>query len=235
MNKKSKKTFNKKLVKIIIAVIVLALAVYGVYWGVDKYKDHQRKVAAEQKMADYKAQIDKDPKDAKAWLNYGKLLHDANRIDEAIVALRKVLELVPNSPAALGYLGSSLTKKADKVSDLAEKMEYLQEGLDIMDKNIEDHPDNFIARFIRAENNYYLPAMFERIGTSVEDFEKLIPMSEKEDRYKDLKPYLMFRLGQSYKKAGRPADAQKIFEEVIQKYPDSYNAKQAKKALKTLK
>ena len=232
---RKKKKLNKHVIRIIIALVALAVVVGGVYWGVDKYKDHQRKVAAEAKMAEWKKQIDADPKDAKAWLNYGKLLHDANRIDEAIEALNKTLELVPDSPPAKGYLGSAYTKKANTVSAIDEKMEYLQQGLDIMDKNVEDHPDNFIARFIRAENSYYLPDMFERINTSIEDFAALIPMSEKEDRYKDLKPYLMLRLGQSYNKAKQPARAKAILEQVVKDFPDTQNAKQAAKLLKNLK
>lgn len=222
---------KRKNLWMIIGVVVIGLLIYGGNWAYNTYQDSKKEQKIAEKVQSYKLAVEENPDDMEVLLAYGIVLHDTNQIDEAIEVLKKVLETDAKNPMARGYLGSSLTKKANELEDIALKVETLQEGIDILDKNVKDNPDHFGARMIRAENNYYLPKMFNRLKISIADFNHLLTLVHNDSSSKTI-PYLKYRLLQCYVKNEQVDQAKEILSQMIQEYPDHLYTEKAKEILK---
>lgn len=232
-----KQRFNKKMLWIIVGLILIVGTGFTVHRIHEKNKVTQYRLSIERKIEDYDSKVEENPTDVKLLMEYAIFLHDYDtleRLERSLELLERVQELSPDNPTAIGYYGSAMTKMANHLESIPDKVEYLQAGLDIMDKNVSDHPDDFSARMVRAENNYYIPEMFNRINVSVKDYEYMLKMTETGE-YASMIPYLKLRLGQSYIKAERVDDAKQILQELISEYPDGNAANQAKKIIDSIK
>ncbi len=230
------KKINKRTVWLIIGLVLIVVIGYGAYWGYGKYQANQRAMAVENRIKEYEEQFASHSEDVDFLMEYAIFLHDYDnlaRLEKAMELFELIQELSPDNPTAIGYYGSAMTKIANHVESIPEKVENLQAGLDIMDKNVSDHPDSFDARMVRAENNYYIPEMFNRINVSIKDYEYMLQMTES-GQYASMIPYLKLRLGQSYIKGERPEDARKVLQELVAEYPEHYYAKQAEEILKSI-
>jgi len=79
----------------------------------DGYKDGLSSAAVTEfrsslRMAHVQAEVNKDPKNAQAWAEYGRLLIDQGRWEEAVGKLRKSISLDSGIPAVKGDLGYAL-------------------------------------------------------------------------------------------------------------------------------
>lgn len=107
-------------------------------------------------------------------------LHDQSaagnkeKTDTLIQRLEILIAQEPNNQLYRVYLGSAFTLKSRDVFPGPSKLRFLKDGLKIMDTAVKKDPKNCSVRFIRAVNNYYLPAFINRRDDAREDFEALL-------------------------------------------------------------
>lgn len=89
-------------------------------------------------------------------------------------AARAFLAAHPGDHLAEAYLGSLLTIKASKAFPGPSKLGYLKDGLRALDAAVAAAPDDAAVRFVRAMNNYSLPAFVRRRDNAREDFKALL-------------------------------------------------------------
>lgn len=89
-------------------------------------------------------------------------------------AARAFLAAHPGDHLAEAYLGSLLTIKASKAFPGPSKLGYLKDGLKTLDAAVEAAPGDAAVRFVRAMNNYSLPAFIRRRDNAREDFKALL-------------------------------------------------------------
>jgi tetratricopeptide (TPR) repeat protein len=74
-------------------------------------------------MAEYREQIEENPNNVTYRYNYGSMLLNADRFDEAIEQLRKAVELEPGNVKAQYNLGAAFTNKGRVVQDSLRSIE----------------------------------------------------------------------------------------------------------------
>ncbi|HET7232691.1 MAG TPA: hypothetical protein VFJ16_21955 [Longimicrobium sp.] len=71
------------------------------------------------------------------------------------------------------YTGALVTLRAKHAFWPGQKLRYLRDGLAILDRTIEKHPDHAEARYLRLMSCYYLPGILGRSGSVRADFTAL--------------------------------------------------------------
>jgi hypothetical protein len=84
----------------------------------------------------------------------------------------------PDNHLLLAYLGSAYTLASRDALPGPKKLEYLKTGLKTMDQAVEADPQAVAPRFIRAVNNFHLPAFINRRDNARADFEVLLGQME---------------------------------------------------------
>lgn len=98
---------------------------------------------------------------------------------EALVTeLDRLLESDPKNTIFLAYLGSAYTLRSRDAFPGPSKFSFLKNGLKTMDRAVNMEPKNPAPRFIRAMNNFSLPAIINRRDNAREDFEVLLSQIE---------------------------------------------------------
>ncbi|MEM1157720.1 MAG: hypothetical protein AAGH72_05635 [Verrucomicrobiota bacterium] len=109
-----------------------------------------------------------------------QLLHDQSaagdkdKTDQLIRELQALIQLEPENQLYRVYLGSAYTLKSRDVFPGPSKLRFLKDGLKSMDSAVKKDPQNCSVRFIRAVNNYHLPAFINRRDNARKDFEILL-------------------------------------------------------------
>ena len=80
----------------------------------------------------------------------------------------------PENQLLRAYLGSAYTLASRDAFPGPKKLEYLKTGLKTMDLAVEADPTAVAPRFIRAVNNFHLPAFINRRDDARADFETLL-------------------------------------------------------------
>lgn len=107
-------------------------------------------------------------------------LHDAaveGGSEETAVIFEKLEALTaaePENALMLAYLGSVYTLKSRDAFPGPSKFSFLKTGLKTMDRAVKMDPRNPAPRFIRAMNNFHLPAIINRRDNARADFEVLL-------------------------------------------------------------
>jgi len=78
------------------------------------------------------------------------------------------------------YYGASNLLMGKFEKNPMNKGKWINQGLDIVDKAHKRDPDNTKIRILRGYGCYHLPVYFNRIGTTIEDFEYLLSRNQKE-------------------------------------------------------
>ncbi len=84
----------------------------------------------------------------------------------------------PKNALALAYLGSVYTLKSRDVFPGPSKFSFLKKGLKTMDQAVNMDARNPAPRFIRAMNNFHLPAIINRRDNARADFAVLLKQIE---------------------------------------------------------
>jgi hypothetical protein len=84
----------------------------------------------------------------------------------------------PDNQLLRAYLGSAYTLASRDAFPGPKKLQYLKDGLKIMDQAVEADPQAIGPRFIRAVNNFHLPAFINRRDNARADFEILLGQVE---------------------------------------------------------
>lgn len=106
---------------------------------------------------------------------YYTSLEDKSKVDSTIELFHN-MRGENNSGLIDTYIGSLLAVKA-KFSWLPnKKLSYAKKGLEIMDRGLENDPDNIEALFIHGSTCYYLPFFFKRKDDAIKNFRKIVQL-----------------------------------------------------------
>ena len=126
------------------------------------------------------------PDDFDSWDRLGKSLYLAGVYDEAVKTFRKALELSPDEPNVLNYLGYSMIEK--KIN-LAEAMEMVKKAVELKPN------DGYIIDSLGWA--YYQLGDYEQAVTHIERAVELLPAD----------PIIAEHLGDAYWRVGRTLEA----------------------------
>jgi tetratricopeptide (TPR) repeat protein len=169
----------KKAILLILALLITAPA-----WSTETpdLKGAEAKAA----LAKYEAAIKAKPDDFEALKSAGIILHqmsrsDANKnqVEAADGYLKQAQKLKPDDAETLAWLGSVITMKALFETDPGKQTFFVKSGSRMLDKAIQQAPDNTVVRLIRAYNSLDLPPFLMRTKFAVEDFKYYLDLCAK--------------------------------------------------------
>ncbi len=111
----------------------------------------------------------------KARMLYYDSIEDEDKIDMTIDLFEEIMIEDPSfKGTAKTYIGSLTAMRAAHVFWPNKKMDYANEGIDIMDEGIAISPDNIESLFIQGTTLYYLPFFFGKSDDAENNFKKII-------------------------------------------------------------
>lgn len=115
----------------------------------------------------------------------------------------------PLDPLLQAYLGSAFTLASRDAMPGPKKFEYLKSGLKTMDEAVEADPSAIAPRFIRAVNNFHLPAFINRRDNARTDFEILLTQINQPDVTLDplTRQAIHYYAGLAFKQLNRKEEA----------------------------
>jgi len=169
----------KKAMLLIVALLITAPALST---ETQDLKGTEAKAA----LAKYEAAIKAKPDDFDALKSAGIILHqmsrsDAkkNQVEAAEGYLKQAQKLKPDDPETLAWLGSVITMKALFETDPGKQTFFVKSGSRMLDKAIQQAPDNTVVRLTRAYNSLELPPFLMRTKFAVEDFKYYLDLCTK--------------------------------------------------------
>lgn len=99
---------------------------------------------------------------------------DEDATEDLVEKLEELTEKDPKNALLKAYLGSAYTLASRDAFYGPNKLKLLKKGLQTMDAAVESDPENCPARFIRAVNNFNLPAFVNRRDNARTDFAYLL-------------------------------------------------------------
>ena len=130
-----------------------------------------------QRTDEWEARLGEDPDNPNLLLNLGRRHHDlagiegqSGSVGMAEKYLSRLLELQPENPEGLVYMGSLQTIKAGISEPSMESLNSLTQGFYLMDKAVLLAPDSLEVRLVRGVNSVHIPFEFGRGDLALEDF-----------------------------------------------------------------
>jgi tetratricopeptide (TPR) repeat protein len=200
--------------------------------------------AAVLQVEDLESRLKKDPDNKALLLQLGRLYHnlafqnnDVRAVEEGDRHLARLLAIDPQNAAAMVYLGSMKTLRAQSCQDRPwEALEFLQEGFTLMDRAVQVAPGQAEVRFIRAVNSVNIPDAFGRLSIALEDFEALDELIK--NNPSALEPGMLcagfYFHGLALLKIGDMEEGAKAFRRAVETDPQSSFAGQAREQLSFL-
>jgi hypothetical protein len=99
---------------------------------------------------------------------------DEDATEDLVEKLEKLTRDEPKNALLKAYLGSAYTLASRDAFYGPNKLKLLKKGLQTLDAAVESDPENCPARFIRAVNNFNLPAFVNRRDNARADFAYLL-------------------------------------------------------------
>ena len=137
-------------------------------------------------LTQYEAAIKAKPDDIEALKSAGIILHQLNRatltqdyVDTAERYLKEAQNLKPDDPETAAWLGSVITMKAQFETDPGKQTFFVKSGTRLIDKAIQQAPDNTVVRLTRAYNSLELPPFLMRTKFALEDFNYYLDLCAK--------------------------------------------------------
>ena len=128
---------------------------------------------------------------------------------------KKILKTKPDHVQAMGYYGSLLTLKARDAMNPLEKLDFVQQGCDKMDKALQFAPNDIHLRLLRAMNSVNLPPMLNRLSYALKDFQFLRNSPAFAHLGPDLQQEIFYFSGVAFLKADRDSKARKMFKKAV--------------------
>ena len=106
-------------------------------------------------------------------------VRDGDAIDRGMAEIERLRGRLHPQPGTqldatlTAYRGALTTLRAKHAFWPAQKLRYLREGLEILDRTIDAHPDHAEARYLRLMSCYYLPGFLGRTASVRSDFAAL--------------------------------------------------------------
>lgn len=92
-----------------------------------------------------------------------------DKTEDAEALFKKILTAKKDHVEARVYYGSLLTLKGRDAWIPWDKLNFVEQGCDQMDKAVQIDPNNLTVRITRAQNNINLPSFFKRISYCLVD------------------------------------------------------------------
>ena len=105
---------------------------------------------------------------------------DGKSAQKAVDLLAHLRSQRPGDNVLDAYYGASNLLMGKYEKNPINKGKWINRGLDIVDKAHDRDPFNTKIRILRGYGCYHLPVYFNRIGTTIEDFEYLLSRNKKE-------------------------------------------------------
>ena len=119
-----------------------------------------------------------NPEDRSLLFELGIAYHNAGVRGDKVKAIKLFEKLIRDEEEGLAtsYLGSSHLLKARDDWNPFGKLHNLNKGFKYLDRAVENHGDNIMILFIRANAYINIPGFFGRLDTSIADFERIIQL-----------------------------------------------------------
>lgn len=193
---------------------------------------------AQTDLKDLEKQLKDKPNDIEILMQLGIAYHDLasqgepGALNKSANYLRRILKLEKDNPMAMAYLGSVTTIMGHDAELPMEKLSFVEDGVDFLDRAVKMAPDNLQIRIVRAMNSYYLPEFFHRLQYTLKDLTYVTKSEEFKHWPPDQQAMVYFNLGLGFEKDGKAKHSKENFEKTTQIAADSEWAKQAQKKLK---
>lgn len=154
--------------------------------------------------------------------------------DRAEELFKEVLTEDKTNAMALAYYGSLMTLMGRDAFLPWNKMKYVEQGCDKMDKAITIQPDNITIRMTRAMNNVNLPDFFNRIGYILEDFKYLRENQAFSSFDTSMQTEIFFYSGVTYEKNDEVLKAKEMYKKAVETGSKTQLVARAQEALSDL-
>ncbi len=143
---------------------------------------------------------------------------DRESVIQAYQILEKIKELAPEDTLINAYYGSALCLLGRDLAQPSQRFEKVLRGLKILNRAVQEEPENFEIRIIRGSVCLNLPeAYFHQNATAVEDFKFLVSYYEQNQDFlpADLCFQFLGNLGAAYQNLDRTKEAESIWHKLI--------------------
>ena len=171
----------------------------------------------------------------KYWHNVGGVKEDKEAVIKAEHYLERLIEINNENSLALVYYGSIITMKA-RDAVFWNKIKFVKQGIEQMDKAVRLDPDNLEVRLVRGSNSVAMPKMMNRLSVALTDFKHI----EKLDNEKQLKlsdkylPQYFYNYGLALFNDQEYKEAREKYLKTVEFDPDSDYSNHARCALKKI-
>lgn len=170
-----------------------------------------------------------------------RLYHDAvvdeendDYTERAEELFEEVLKEKRDHVEAMAIYGSLKTIMARDAFMPWNKMKYVEQGCDLMDKALQLEPDNLTLRMTRALNNIQLPDFFNRITYCLEDFKYIINHPSFNHFSNATKLEVHFYYGRAFENNDQFENARAMYKDAVALNMSSGLASKAKESLSDL-
>jgi len=153
----------------------------------------------------------------------------AERAEELFKA---ILKKDKDHTESMVYYGSLLTLMGRDAFLPWDKLSYVEEGCEMMDKAVRLEPDNIRLRIRRALNNINLPDSFNRQAYYLEDFEFIRNHPAFLTFKPEFRQQILFYSAMAYEKNNEPKKSREMYQHVININKDTELAQRAGEAMK---
>jgi len=174
----------KTRLKLFIGTSLTLFFLISAAWGEEKNQRADLD-AMVKKIIKLQERFNQNPSDYEVLKEIGVIYHDLAQKDaktyakKAVNSLEEAQKVKPEDNVTLCYLGSAYTLMAKEFWNPVSKSNYVNKGIECMDKAVRKDPDNITVRMTRGINSTRLPGILNRRQVAYEDFEHLADLFEK--------------------------------------------------------
>jgi tetratricopeptide (TPR) repeat protein len=182
---------------------------------------------------DLEQRLKSNPRDESTLMELGRLYHDqassgeASAVDKGISIFDRLLAIDTTNAVAVAYRGALLTMRGRDSWWPPNKLKYMRQGCQELDRAIEMDPGDIMVHLIRGINGLVLPDYAGRLPTSLEDFILLLRRPDFQEQTKELKAVILYYGGVAHKRADDYERARELFKRAIAVLPGSDYAKRS--------
>lgn len=178
-----------------------------------------------------------NPGDEATLMELGRLYHDegasgeGSAVDKGIRVFDQLLAIDSMNAVAVAYRGALWTMRGRSSWWPGNKLKYMRQGCEELDRAIDMDPGNIMVHLIRGINGLGLPEYAGRLSTSLEDFIVLLRRPDFPEQTKELKAVIFYYGGVAHKRADDYDRARELFKRAIAILPGSEYAKRSQDEL----
>jgi tetratricopeptide (TPR) repeat protein len=178
-----------------------------------------------------------NPRDESTLMELGRLYHDqgasgdGSAVDKGIRVFDQLLTIDSTNAVAVAYRGALWTMHGRDSWWPPNKLKYMKNGCEELDRAIEMDPGNIMVHLIRGINGLGLPDYAGRLSTSLEDFIVLLRRPDFPEQTKELKVVIFYYGGVAHKRADDYDRARELFKRAIAILPGSEYARRSQEEL----